>query len=265
MMSTDGDQTTPRDALLEMARYFSKPQEFVSVGDGNQASHWKDNVQNSGVYIGIMDPTGADGDRDEFRPIDLSTLDLIGHDVKGMINVDSLEAHLEPGNVVAFSGVLTAANRKVKSIVVKVLDRTGQVVATTDSSDVHVGEIHPTFSFSLDKNTDVRGAVIEVASYFDDRFCEPARHCRLHGGKSGGSNIATATFNGKKVKFTGSGFAAGVRVEINGTLAGQTVKRKNSSKCSVKGNASALGLRPGTNRIRLVKDGVNSNAVFVNL
>ena len=67
------------------------------------------------------------------------------------------------------------------------------------------------------------------------------------------------------MKFTGSGFAAGLQVEINGTLAGQTVKRKNSSKCSVKGNASALGLRPGTNRIRLIQAGVSSNAVFVTL
>ena len=237
----------------------------ASGGDGNQASHWKDNVQNGGVYIGIMDPTGADGDRDEFRPIDLSTLDLIGLDVKGMINVDSLDAHLEPGNVLQVSGVLTAANRKVKSYVAKVLDASGATVATVDMSDVIIAQVQPTFTFDLDLGTDVRGKTVEV-TFFDDRdFASPAATADFTLADPGGANIATATFNGKKLKLTGSGFAAGTQVEINGAIASQTVKVKNASKCSVKGNASALGLRPGTNRIRLIKDGLASNAVFVNL
>lgn len=234
-------------------------------GDGNQASHWKDNEQNNGIYIGIMDPTGADGDQDELRPIDLSTLDLIGHDVKGMVNVDSLAARLEANNVISVSGVVTAANRKIRSLVIRILDKNGQEVATADSPDVINGTVQTAFSFTVDKMTDVRGAMIEV-TFFDDRdFASPPVAADFTLADAGGSNIATATFNGKKVKFTGSGFAAGAQVEINGTVVSQTVKVKNSSKCSVKGNASALGLRPGTNRIRLIQAGVASNAVFVNL
>ena len=49
-------------------------------GDEQQASHWKDDAE-SGVYIGIMDPTLSRGERSEMTAADLAVLDVIGYRV----------------------------------------------------------------------------------------------------------------------------------------------------------------------------------------
>jgi len=51
-----------------------------SGGDGNQASHWKDDAL-TGQYIGIMDPTARPGERDEITENDLKALDFFGYRV----------------------------------------------------------------------------------------------------------------------------------------------------------------------------------------
>ena len=47
-------------------------------GDGQQASHWKDDAQ-SGSYVGIMDPTASDGIGEEITAQDLITLGHFGY------------------------------------------------------------------------------------------------------------------------------------------------------------------------------------------
>ena len=42
-------------------------------GDGQQASHWKDNLG-----IGIMDPTAGTGELLAIKPVDVAALDVIG-------------------------------------------------------------------------------------------------------------------------------------------------------------------------------------------
>ncbi|MDW8256429.1 MAG: NF038122 family metalloprotease, partial [Acidobacteriota bacterium] len=51
-----------------------------SGGDGNQASHWKDDDL-TGQYIGIMDPTARPGERNEITENDLKALDFFGYRV----------------------------------------------------------------------------------------------------------------------------------------------------------------------------------------
>ena len=52
----------------------------VNGGDGNQASHWK-NDDFTGVFIGLMDPTLAYGAIERPTEADFRALDLIGYDV----------------------------------------------------------------------------------------------------------------------------------------------------------------------------------------
>ena len=47
-------------------------------GDGNPASHWKDNAL-TGQYLGIMDPTFAPGERGVITLNDVTTLNFLGH------------------------------------------------------------------------------------------------------------------------------------------------------------------------------------------
>jgi hypothetical protein len=49
-------------------------------GDGEQSSHWKDDRM-TGQYIGVMDPTLADGQRDVITENDLAALRSFGYTV----------------------------------------------------------------------------------------------------------------------------------------------------------------------------------------
>jgi len=52
----------------------------VENGDGNQASHWKDDIQNGGQYIGIMDPGVNFGAYEDLTDADIRAIELIGYD-----------------------------------------------------------------------------------------------------------------------------------------------------------------------------------------
>jgi hypothetical protein len=51
-----------------------------SGGDREQSSHWKDD-RFTGQYVGIMDPTIADGERQEITGSDLTALRIFGYQV----------------------------------------------------------------------------------------------------------------------------------------------------------------------------------------
>jgi uncharacterized protein (TIGR03437 family) len=51
-----------------------------SGGDGRQASHWKDDVI-TGQYIGIMDPTASNGQREALTAADVQTTLLFGYSI----------------------------------------------------------------------------------------------------------------------------------------------------------------------------------------
>jgi hypothetical protein len=66
------------DGSRELALSTGRPD--GTGGDKEQASHWKDD-RLTGTYIGIMDPTLADGERDEITGNDLAALRSIGYTV----------------------------------------------------------------------------------------------------------------------------------------------------------------------------------------
>src|SRR5207249_10937738 len=52
-------------------------------GDGNQASHWKDD-ELTGTFIGIMDPTLGYGVSENVSDSDFRAMDLIGYNVEAV-------------------------------------------------------------------------------------------------------------------------------------------------------------------------------------
>ncbi len=81
ILSTGGDQRF-YDGQPELATSTGNPN--GSGGDGRQASHWKADEQ-SGVYIGIMDPTLSSGVRKTMTGNDLQMLETIGYSIAGTI------------------------------------------------------------------------------------------------------------------------------------------------------------------------------------
>lgn len=74
----------------------------VSRGDGQQASHWKDNLG-----IGIMDPTASRGELLAITAADITAMDVIGY---------NLTAVPEPFSMVAMgAGLLALARRRRKN------------------------------------------------------------------------------------------------------------------------------------------------------
>lgn len=52
-----------------------------SGGDGNQGSHWKDDIQNGGLFIGIMDPRIARNVRETMTANDQNAIDSFGYTI----------------------------------------------------------------------------------------------------------------------------------------------------------------------------------------
>ena len=84
---------------------FSTGRSDNTGGDRNQASHWKAN-ELTGVYIGIMDPTAANGERDVITQNDLSAFDAIGYRVHSpQQQLDVAPAVLNFGDAALNAGV----------------------------------------------------------------------------------------------------------------------------------------------------------------
>jgi hypothetical protein len=77
ILSSGGNQDF-FDGSREVALSTGRPD--GSGGDREQASHWKDDFY-TGQYIGIMDPTLADGERDEITDNDIAALKSFGYTV----------------------------------------------------------------------------------------------------------------------------------------------------------------------------------------
>jgi hypothetical protein len=77
--------TNPRNLVPGSSAFFSDSvlswavSTGLSLGDGRQASHWKDDSL-TGSFIGIMDPSLASGVVRQITLADLRTFDLIGYD-----------------------------------------------------------------------------------------------------------------------------------------------------------------------------------------
>ena len=63
----------------------------VDFGDGDQASHWTDNLG-----LGILDPTASDGETLKISQLDLTMFDVIGFDLADAADVP------EPGTIALF-------------------------------------------------------------------------------------------------------------------------------------------------------------------
>lgn len=60
-----------------------------SGGDGRQSSHWKDDAT-TGQYVGLMDPTASDGQREDLSVADLKALQLFGYKLKSNLTVSEV-------------------------------------------------------------------------------------------------------------------------------------------------------------------------------
>lgn len=238
-----------------------------SGGDNNQASHWKDNVQNSGTYIGIMDPTGADGDLDELTQVDLDTLDFIGYDVKDMMTVDAVTGSLD-GNALSIVASVTAANRRITSVRTQLLSASDQPIGDPLVTTVNsTGQVQADVPVLIDVASALAATKVSVVAVDNKGNTSAATVLDFGQAEPGGGSITSATFNGKRLTINGSGFGGTVTVEVNGVVVAPPLNPKVNgagTKVKVKANAATLGLRSGPNRIRVSTNGAFSSVSILN-
>lgn len=235
-------------------------------GDGFQGSHWKESRINNGIYIGIMDAEGADGSKDQLTAIDLVTLDLIGYDVRGLVSLDNAVGSLV-GNTLTITGNAVVANLVLSTARIQPLDSAGQSLGPQSSIPVNaVGTSAVALDFDLLGLENFLSATAVEVTLVDDKGNESAP-VRLNFGQAdaGGPTISNLSYNGKKLKFTGTGLVSTAQLEVNGQIYLTPIKSKGGgTKATVKGTPMTLRLQSGANRVRVISGGLRSNIFVLN-
>lgn len=239
-----------------------------SGGDQQQASHWKTRFSNPGGYIGIMDPTGSPGDRDQITQADISAIDRMGYALRavGVPAVQNLSAALD-GDALTVMGTIADSDANVTSGQASLLDPSGAVLTTTAPFQVNVnGQTSFDFAYQFNGMRGYPSAVRVRLTFTDARGnTSAAVEADFTAGDPGAASITSASYKAAKRALTikGSGFGAGAQVEINGViLTGVTVKVKNSGVIKIKGTTEQLGLRSGQNSVRVRMSSLRSNIVI---
>jgi uncharacterized protein (TIGR03437 family) len=93
ILSSGGDQVF-FEGNPELALSTGRPNGLG--GDGNQASHWKDD-RLTGRYIGTMDPSIPPGRRDPMTEADLRAIDVMGFQLRTSVTVATQELKIDDG------------------------------------------------------------------------------------------------------------------------------------------------------------------------
>jgi hypothetical protein len=235
-----------------------------SGGDGRQASHWKDEAF-TGVFIGLMHPALKPGVHETLTANDLLAFDRIGYTLAPASPsvIASLAAELD-GDRVAFAGVFAAPPVAAAFASVTMLDTNYRPVHETERFAVRLGD-GPAFSLTVAGFDAYRAALGARLTLFDASGAElGAATASFADGDPGGAEVKRAIYRGRTLTIAGRGLVDGATVEINGVAvpAGTRVAANRAgTRLVVRGEASAIGLAAGYNRVRVVAGGARSNIV----
>lgn len=236
-------------------------------GDGEQASHWKDDSQ-SGVFIGVMDPTIPDGTRFDLTQNDLLAFDLIGYRLTstGPISITDAVGDLT-GDTLTITGRATSTAGAIVTAQVALRDDTGKVISTQPETAVTPD---PSGNFTI-AVAGLNGLLSALRARFVlvDNAGNTSNVIGLDFSQAdrGGPRITTTKLkpNGK-LTLNGAGFNKQSLIEINGVTGPlPTGAKVNATGTKLKTTATALGLVSGVNRIRITTSDKRSNIILVTL
>lgn len=237
-------------------------------GDLQQPSHWKDDLQ-TGLYIGVMDPTLDLGGPNPITHDDLDALDAMGYqvarDFESVPVILDLAASLD-GDDLSLTGTAADPNGDIVQAQVKLLDGSGLEVAETFPFVVDLGT-SPEVSFwiAISGLSDFPTGVQAMLTLIDrDGNTSTPFVAGFDQSDVGGPSLNSVILNGKKLKVKGKGLDGSIALEINGVIVATGIN-ENAKRVIVKGSPFSLNLRSGPNRIRARKDGLWSNIYILDL
>ncbi len=236
-----------------------------SGGDGFQPSHWKNNTF-VGQTIGIMDPALARGERNVITDNDLRVLNLLGYLLIGGGGGGSNSPLIQDaqgsltGDTLVVSGTVSDLQGDVTMAHIDLINGNGNVVLPNVAFAVSLGGL-TTASFQLTMTglNRITAAVAARLVFTDAQGNRSSSvDIRFDQADAGAPTLTKVNFTGSKLVLKGVGLSGQVLIEINGIV---VVNRNNSSakKIKINGDAADLNIRNGSNRFRVIKDGLRSN------
>lgn len=240
----------------------------LTGGDGFSGDHWKDDTL-TGTRLGIMDPQQRLGLLLDVTANDVEALRAMGYRRVGAPRESApfvtIDSELD-GSILTLRGRIHDIEGDASSIRIMLLDSDGTLLHS-ELRDVELsGERIAPYEFTIAGLDDWPSAVTASVVARDSAGNESlATDSGFAEGDVDGPVVRSVTYNGRKLTIRGLHLdGVSVAVEINGiaTPADGAVTRR---KIRIRRPAGELGLNPGPNRIRVIRDGARSNAVVLDV
>jgi hypothetical protein len=241
-------------------------------GDERQASHWHDDAISGEMRIGVLDPTLPAGRRETITLKDLEALDAFGYHLKPIGDAQpalkSVAGDLN-GDVLTLSGTLSDLDGDVVQAQLDMLDAKGHVLGQTAPFAVDFGvPATQYFNFAVQQMgsqpavTQVRVTLIDTQGHQSKALVTD-----FSGGDAGGPRLTTGSYKQSMLSVKGKKFGEQPQIEVNGTVITPPSGFDSLSpkKVSVSGQAAALNLKTGPNRIRIISNGRRSNLLVLDM
>ena len=241
-------------------------------GDGRSVWHWKDDELIDNRYIGIMEPGIASGKRQVMTAYDLLAIKLMGYKLKSGIEIapeiGELSGRIE-GDALIITGLAVNIENDTIEAQLKVLDDSGTVLreyplASFNPGEVSIAEVALQFT-GINQWRGATQASLTLLDAFGNRGATTLTTGILKG-DSAGPNLISLSFDGSVLRIKGKHMSNGLSLEVNGVpvpILNMTLK--GEKKAQAVATAAELQLNSGPNRIRIISNGLRSNALILEL
>ena len=237
-------------------------------GDGRSSWHWKDDDLINGRFIGIMEPGLPAGTRHVMTAYDLLALKMMGYKLRSGIQIapelDGLSGGIQ-GDAVSISGLAVNIEKDTIQAEVKVLDESGHVLGEYQLASFAPGELSVVeFALLFPGINQWRAATQASLTVLDSSGNRSQTLTTgILKGEPGAPTLLSLSFDGSILRIKGKRLTERLSLEVNGELLPLPNVRVTGKKAVVEATASELRLSPGPNRVRVVIDGLRSNAAVL--
>ena len=239
-------------------------------GDGRGEWHWKDDTF-TGRYIGIMDPGLPPGRRSVMTAYDLMAIKMMGYALRLGFEIVPEITHLSGrinGETLAMTGLAVNPASNAITAQLALLDSSGTSLVEYPPVPFSPGE-SAIADFSLDfVGINLWRAAAQASLTFVDQAGNRSAPITagILKGDGGGPNLVSLSYDRLVLKVKAKRLSEPFSLEVNGEVVSiSNVTFKGSKKVVVGATPADLHLRNGPNRVRVISNGLRSNAIVLDL
>lgn len=241
-------------------------------GDGRSVWHWKDDdLLVDHRYIGIMEPGLPSGKRQVMTAYDLLAIKLMGYRLKSGIEIAPEVGEISGGmqdDALTITGLAVNIENDTIDAQLKLLDDSGVVLGEYPIASFNPGEVSiAEFALRFDGINQWRGATQASLTLLDGLSNRGGTlRTGILKGEPGAPTLLNLSFDGSVLRIKGKRLGEGFSLEVNGAPVGvSNVTLKGVKKAQVTATVVELQLSSGPNRVRIISNGLRSNALILSL